>query len=165
MGRAGKPEERKTRPVTQRPGLECLPCRLQAVGSQPVAKPLGASVSPAAVGGDHASRASWCAEPTRQKGESWVFLGGRWGQSLPSEVTGQRLSLQPSPGPGGPSEEGEKTGAPAGPPSVYPPADTRPPIPPCSVHRLSPGSRQHRSRWAGCLIWVRIVQPRFSDPS
>lgn len=119
MGRAGKPEERKTRPVTQRPGLECLPCRLQAVGSQPVAKPLGASVSPAAVGGDHASRASWCAEPTRQKGESWVFLGGRWGQSLPSEVTGQRLSLQPSPGPGGPSEEGEKTGAPAGPPSVY----------------------------------------------
>ena len=45
------------------------------------------------------------------------------------------------------------------------PADTRPPIPPWSVHRLPPGSRQHRSRWAGCLTWVRIVQPRFSDPS
>ena len=81
---------------------------------------LGASVSPAAVGGDRASRASWRAEPTaRQKGESWVFLGGRWGQSLPSEVAGQLLSLLPSPSPGRPSKEREEIGAPAGPPSGY----------------------------------------------
>lgn len=121
---------------------------------------LGASVSPAAVGGDRASRASWRAEPTaRQKGESWVFLGGRWGQSLPSEVAGQLLSLLPSPSPGRPSKERRLELL------QDHPADTRQPIPPCSVHRLPPGTRQHRSQWAGCLTWVRIVQLRFSDPS
>lgn len=114
-----------------------------------------------AAGGERASPASWRAEPTaRQKGELryfWVAAGDR---ACPRKSQASCCPCYPPPALAAPPRKERRLEL-----LQDHPADTRPPIPPCSVHRLPPGARQHQSQWVGCLTWLRIVQPRFSDPS
>ena len=114
-----------------------------------------------AAGGDRASPASWRAEPTaRQKGELryfWVAAGDR---ACPRQPQASCCPRYPPPALAAPPRKERRLAL-----LQDDPAGTRRPHPSLLRPQTHAGARQHQSQWVGCLTWLRIVQPRFSDAS